>query len=138
MKQMKEPREYSGDRAQYREWRETLHADLGAHVPLYVQVLLWIEDLGRRPFRPEDLIDLATDMRLGADDLIEAETSLYTILTSYAGGTVKSSVRRFRPKGVFEAYRKLHFEGLRLTLKNAFQERALLWKVEEVQMDNLG
>ena len=70
---MKEPREYSGDKTQYREWRETLHAYLGAHdqTGIYVKVFLWIEDLGRRPFKPEGLLDMAEDLDLDADDLIQ-------------------------------------------------------------------
>ena len=32
---------------------------------------------------------------------------------------------------MFEAYRKFYFEGLRLTPKHAFTERAALWSVQE-------
>ena len=82
---MKEPEPFNGDRAQYRDWRESLHAYMSAHDPLYVQVMLWIEDLGRRPFRPGDLLDLAEDLELDAADLVEAKTSLYTMLNTYTG-----------------------------------------------------
>ena len=43
-----------------------------AHDPLFVKVLLWIEELGRRTFRPEDLLDMAADLQLDANDLVEA------------------------------------------------------------------
>ena len=134
---MKEPQPFSGDRAHYREWRENLHAYLNAHDPLYVQLLLWLEELGRRAFRPDDLVDLVEDMQLKAEDAIEAKNSLFTFLCSYTSGTAKRTVRRQRAKGVFESYRKLHFEGMRPTPKNAFLDRASLWKVEEVAIDKV-
>ena len=46
-------------------------------------------------------------------------------------------VRRARPKNLLEAYRKLHFQGLMLTPKHAFAERAALWQIQEVTMDKL-
>ena len=132
---MKPPREYDGNRTHYREWREVFHAYLSAHDPQFTKVLLWVEELGRRAFRSEDLLDLSADLDLSAEDLIECKTSLYTMLTTYTSGSVKASVRRFRPKGVLEAYRELHFEGLKLTPKAVFLEKSLLWRVEEASMD---
>ena len=77
-------------------------------------------------------------MDFSAEDLIEAKNTLYTLLTSYTGGAVKVSIRRGRPKGIFESYRSLHFEGLRLTPKTAFQDRAALWRTEEVTTEKLS
>ena len=75
LKQLKPPKEYGGERSQYREWRETLHAYLNAHDSQYVKLLIWLEELGRRPFRPDDLLDLASDLDYDADDIIEAKNS---------------------------------------------------------------
>ena len=136
MKQMREPKEYLGDRSHYRQWRERLHAYLNAHGPLYVKVLFLLEDLGRRPFRPEDLLVLASDFQLTAEDLIEAKTALYTLLCSYTGA-VNASIRLRRPKGILDAYRKLLVEGLKLTPKHAFLERSALWKVKESSLEKL-
>ena len=82
---MREPEKYTGERSGYRKWREMLHAYLTAHDQLYVKVLLWVEELGRRPFKPSDLLDLSEDLDLDAADLIECTNSLYTMLTSYTG-----------------------------------------------------
>ena len=94
MKQMREPKEYGGERSHYREWRETLHSYMTAHDPLYVELMHWIEDLGRQTFRPEHLVELAGDLDLDAQDLIEAKHVLYTVFTTYTAGTVKASIRR--------------------------------------------
>ena len=40
-------------------------------------------------------------------------------------------------KTFFEAYRKLHFEGMRWTPKVAFEERAKLMQVEEVTVEEI-
>ena len=66
---------------------------------------------------------MAQDMDLDANDLIDAKTGLYTFLCTYTAGSVKRSVRRFRQKGVSEAYRKMHFEGMKLTPKNLSMKR---------------
>ena len=40
---MREPREYSGDRSSYKEWRGSQHTYVTAHGPLLVQVMLALE-----------------------------------------------------------------------------------------------
>ena len=100
---MKEPEKYGGDKLQCKKWRETLHAYLNSHDVAYTKLLLWIEDLGRRPFRGEDLLGLATEMRLDAEDNIEAKTTLYIMLCSCTTGSVERSIRRLKPKGIVEA-----------------------------------
>ena len=135
IKQLREPEKYNGDRTHYKEWREELHAYTNAHDVTLTRLLMWVEDLGRMSFKPEDLLDLAEDMELDASDLIEAKTALHTLLMNYTTGKARNSVRKFKTKGVFEAYRRLHFAGVRLTPKVAFQEKCQLWKVEEATLD---
>ena len=65
------------------------------------KVLLFIEELGRRSFMPEDLLDLADELDLDANDLIQCKTSLYTLLMSFTTGNAKKSARRGKAKGVF-------------------------------------
>ena len=62
MKQMREPKEYVGERAIYIELRETLRSYMTAHDPQYVEPACLIEQLGRQPFRPEHLVELAEDL----------------------------------------------------------------------------
>ena len=52
LKQLNEPKEYTGDRKGYREWRESLHAYLTGHQPLLVRILLAVEEFGDVPFKP--------------------------------------------------------------------------------------
>ena len=70
---MREPERYTGERSGYRKWRETLHAYLTAHDQSYVKVLLWVEDLGWRPFKPSDLLDLSDDLDFDAADMVECK-----------------------------------------------------------------
>ena len=74
---MKEPKEFSGDRLAYREWRESLHAYVTAHDPLLVQVLLEVESFGRTPLKEGDVEDMAEDFYLNAEDLVECKNVLY-------------------------------------------------------------
>ena len=50
---------------------------------MYMKVILWIEELGRGCFKPEHLIEMAQDMDLDANDLIDAKTGLYTFLCTH-------------------------------------------------------
>ena len=79
-KQMSEPTIYDGTKTKFAEWRNIFHAYLGAHDLNYLHLLLWLEDLGRRAMKPEDLEHLAEDLRLDVGDIMDAKTVLYTLL----------------------------------------------------------
>ena len=81
---------------------------------------------------------MATDLDLDAAEFVEAKNTLYTLLSSYTTGSVKASIRRMKVKGIFEAYRKLHFDGMRVTPKSMFREKSQLWNVEEANLDKVA
>ena len=94
---------------------------MNSHDAKLTKILRWVEELGRHSFQPSDTLLLADEMDLDREDLIEAKTQLFTLLSTYTSGSVKASVRRFKVKNVFEAYRRIHFEGMRDTPKTAFE-----------------
>ena len=69
LKQMGEPTVYDGTQTKFTDWRDLLHSYLGSHDMNFVHLLLWLEDLGRRPMKPQDMIDLADDLDLTNSDL---------------------------------------------------------------------
>ena len=83
-------------------------------------------------------MDLADDLDLSAADIVEAKSTLFTLLTTYTTGNVKKSFRRLKVKGVLESYRKMHFDGMKVTPKNMFREKAQLRKVEEAALDKVA
>ena len=46
-------------------------------------------------------------------------------------------MKRRGVKGVLEAYRCIHFEGLRITPQASFENKAFIWQVQEVTLDKL-
>ena len=67
---------YDGTKSKFAEWRDVFHAYLGSHDINYLHILLWLEDLGRRTMKPEDLEHLARDLKLNVDDIVDAKTAL--------------------------------------------------------------
>ena len=67
-KQVREPKEYTGTKSEYRKWNEMLHAYLNAHDTLLTKVLCFIDDFGRRSFQPEDLLDYPWLEELGTHE----------------------------------------------------------------------
>ena len=117
VKQLKMPKEFDGAPGYFREWREMFHAYLNSHDTLLTRVLIFVEEVGRRAFTAEDQVEMAIEFDLDAEDMIDCKTMLFTLLCSFTSGSVKASVRRFRVKNVFEAYRKMYFDAMRLTPK---------------------
>ena len=94
-KQMREPKEYSGSKGDYREWREVLHAYLNCHEPVLTQILFAVEQLGRRTFLVRDQNDLAEEFELDDDDLLEVKRQLCNFLCKFSTGAAKASILRF-------------------------------------------
>ena len=134
---MKEPQLYDGNKTKFVEWRDQLHSYLSSHDSHYVELLLWIESLGRNSFRPEDIIALSDDLRLTPTDIIDAKNALYTLLNNFTTGTVKKAFRRRKVRGVFEQYRKVYYAGMRITPTNLFHEKGSVWKVVEATWENV-
>ena len=114
-----------------------MHSYLSGHDSEYVQLLIWLERLGRNVFRDDDLLELMQDLKLTNSDIIDAKNTIYTMLTRYTAGPVKRGIRRRKVKGVFEQYRKIYYAGMRITPKNLFNEKAQVWKVVEAKWDNV-
>ena len=77
LRQMREPKAYTGDRHGYREWRESFHTSLNTFDPGYLEIILYVEKLGRHPFRPEHQTQLAQDLEISREDMIQAKSTLY-------------------------------------------------------------
>ena len=137
IKQLEEPTPYEGSKSKFQEWRDQLHAYLSGHDATYVHLLLWIENLGRNVFRPEDIKQLQQDLDLTDSDIIESKNALYTMLSRYTAGPVKRAVRQKKVGGVFEQYRKIYYSGMKITPKNLFAEKAQVWKVNEVKIEEV-
>ena len=135
---MSEPTIYDGTKSNFAEWRDVLHAYLGAHDVNYLHILLWLEDLGRWIMKSEDLEHLSEDLQLDAEDIVEAKTVLYTLLAKYTSGPIKRNIRLAKAKGIFEQYRKLYFAGMQITPKKLFLENAKIWKVVEATWDGVN
>ena len=78
-------------------------------------------------------------MTLGVDreDLVDTKMQLFTFPSQYTSGAVRAGVKRRGVKGVLEAYRCIHFEGLRITPQASFENKAFIWQVQEVTLDKL-
>ena len=119
------------------EWRDQVHAYFAGHDTEYVHLLLWLEKMGRRSFRPEDMLDLCEDLKLTNSDVIAAKNALYTMFCKYTSGSVKRAFRRRKVRGVFEQYRKTYYQGMSITPKSLFAEKARAWKVSEAKWEDV-
>ena len=102
MKQVKEPKEYGGDKSQFREWREQLHSYLTMHCQQYVKLLIWIEGLGKNPFTEDDQVSLAND--IVSNKSPQAYRAIKTIMKTWTNiGMVNQEMARDMTAAVWDS-----------------------------------